>query len=206
MQGKKEGATMHNKIRGIPIALATFAISLALLHCLAFASNSPPLKGNVLPEIDIPVPENAADRSYLGIEGSAFFKIPQIKATVVIIEIFSMYCPHCQREAPEINRLYSIIEDNPDLKGSIKLIGIGAGNSPFEVEVFKRKYNIPFPLISDEDFSIHRYLGEVRTPYFVGVKINDDGTHQVFYSELGAKRAELFLELMLQLSGLRWGE
>lgn len=195
---------MNNKMKGIPITVATIVISLTLLHDLAFGSNLPPVKGDMLPDIKIPVPVNTTDRSYLGLKSIGFFKIPQIKARAVIIEIFSMYCPHCQREAPEINRLYSIIEDNPDLKGKIKLIGIGAGNSPFEVKVFKKKYNIPFPLFSDEDFSIHKRFGEVRTPYFLGVKINDDGTHDVFYSKLGEfKGAEPFLDLMLQLSGLR---
>ncbi|MBW2006133.1 MAG: TlpA family protein disulfide reductase [Deltaproteobacteria bacterium] len=191
-------------MKGIPISVATIVISLALLHCLAFGSKLPPEKGGVLPEIKIPVPVNAADRSYLDLKSGGFFKIPQIKAKAVIIEIFSMYCPHCQREAPEINRLYNIIDGNPDLKDKIKLIGIGAGNSSFEVGVFKKKYNIPFPLFPDEDFSIHKGIGEVRTPYFLGVKINDDGTHRIFYSQLGKfKGAEPFLELMLQVSGLK---
>ena len=196
---------MYDTVKKIPMTLATIAIFLALFHySLAFGSNVPPVKGDVLPEIKITVPQNATDRSYLGLEGKGFFKIPQIKATIVIIEIFSMYCPYCQKEAPEVNRLYSIIESNPDLKDKIKLIGIGAGNSSFEVEVYKKKYNVPFPLFPDEDFSIHKCIGEVRTPYFLGVKINDDGTHRIFYSQLGKfKGAELFLELMLQESGLK---
>ena len=196
---------MYDTVKKIPMTLATIVIFLALFHySLAFGSNVPPVKGDVLPEIKITVPQNATDRSYLGLEGKGFFKIPQIKATIVIIEIFSMYCPYCQKEAPEVNRLYSIIESNPDLKDKIKLIGIGAGNSSFEVEVYKKKYNVPFPLFPDEDFSIHKCIGEVRTPYFLGVKINDDGTHRIFYSQLGKfKGAELFLELMLQESGLK---
>ena len=195
---------MSIRVKRISMASATIAIALALLHSLAFGSNLPPARGAVLPEINLLVPENAAHRDYLGLEDGTFFKIPQIKARVVIIEIFSMYCPYCQREAPEINRLYSIIEKSPGLRGKIKLIGIGAGNSRFEVEVFRKKYGVAFPLISDEDFSIHKYLGEVRTPYFLGVTINDDGTHQVFYSKLGGfKGAELFLEQMIQLSGLK---
>jgi peroxiredoxin len=196
---------MYTKVKKIPMTLATIAIFLALLHySLAFGSNVPPVKGDVLPEIKIAVPQNATDRSYLGLERSGFFKIPQIKATIVIIEIFSMYCPYCQKEAPGINRLYNIIEGNPDLKDKIKLIGIGAGNSSFEVGVYKKKYNVPFPLFPDEDFSIHKSIGEVRTPYFLGVKINDDGTHRIFYSQLGKfKGAEPFLELMLQVSGLK---
>jgi len=196
---------MYDTVKKIPMTLATIVIFLALFHySLAFGSNVPPVKGDVLPEIKITLPQNATDRSYLGLEGKGFFKIPQIKATIVIIEIFSMYCPYCQKEAPEVNRLYSIIESNPDLKDKIKLIGIGAGNSSFEVEVYKKKYNVPFPLFPDEDFSIHKCIGEVRTPYFLGVKINDDGTHRIFYSQLGKfKGAELFLELMLQESGLK---
>ena len=195
---------MYDTVMKIPMTLATIAIFLVLFHySLAFGSNVPPVKGDVLPEIKITVPQNATDRSYLGLEGSGFFKIPQIKATIVIIEIFSMYCPYCQKEAPEINRLFSLIEGNPDLKDKIKLIGIGAGNSSFEVEVYKKKYAVPFPLFPDEDFSIHKCIGEVRTPYFLGVKINDDGTHRIFYSQLGKfKGAEPFLELMLQVSGL----
>jgi thiol-disulfide isomerase/thioredoxin len=203
----KGDTTMNNEIRKIPMALATIAISVALLHCLAFGNNLPQVKGDVLPEIHLLVPENAIHRNYLGLEGGTFFEIPEIKAKVVIIEIFSMYCPHCQREAPEINRLYSIIEGNPDLKDKIKLIGIGAGNSSFEVDLFKKKYNVPFPLIPDENFSIHKRIGEVRTPYFLGVKINDDGTHRVFFSKLGEfKGAEPFLDLMLKLSGLKGEE
>ncbi len=196
---------MYDTVKKIPITLATIAIFLTLLHySLAFGSNVTPVKGDVLPEIKITVPQNATDRSYLGLERSGFFKIPQIKATIVIIEIFSMYCPYCQKEAPEINRLYSIIEGNADLKDKIKLIGIGAGNSSFEVEVYKKKYNVPFPLFPDENFSIHKCIGEVRTPYFLGVKINDDGTHRIFYSQLGKfKGAEPFLEFMLQISGLK---
>jgi len=195
---------MYDTVKKIPMTLATIAILIVLFQSLAFGSNAPPVKGDVLPDMKITVPQNATDRSYLGLERSGFFTIPQIKATIVIIEIFSMYCPYCQKEAPEINRLYSIIQGNPDLKDKIKLIGIGAGNSSFEVKVYKKKYNVPFPLFPDEDFSIHKCIGEVRTPYFLGVKINDDGTHRIFYSQLGKfKGAESFLELMLRESGLK---
>jgi hypothetical protein len=46
-------------------------------------------------------------------------------------------------------------------------------------------------------------LGELRTPYFIGVKIKRDGTNEVFYSELGQfEDAKKFLKEMLERSGL----
>jgi len=175
-----------------------------ILTPIASAANAPPVKGGVLPAVNLPIPKSLEEKSYLGLSGDGFCKIPQIKAKVVITEIFSMYCPYCQKDAPRINELYQLIENNPDLKTKIKLIGIGAGNSSYEVNVFKKTYAIPFPLFPDKDFVIHKAYGEVRTPYFIAVKINDDGTHQVIHSQLGDfQGAEPFLELILKASGLK---
>ncbi len=194
----------HNKA-GTLLWVVASVISLVLLNSQSFGAKTPQ-KGDVLPDIAIPVPYHATDKAYLGIAQGAFFKVPQIKAAVVIIEIFSMYCPYCQREAPEVNRLYTLIENNPALKGKIKLIGLGTGNTKFEVEVFRKNYTVPFPLVPDEDFTMHKGFGEVRTPYFIGVRINADGTHQVFYSKLGGfGAAEEFLKLVVQFSGLKEG-
>jgi peroxiredoxin len=184
---------------------------LAIIVALAFACNPilalatlPPRQGDVFPEVSLTIPKDPAHREYLGLEGEGEFKIPQLKTEAVIIEIYSMYCPHCQREAPRVNALYQAIEQSPKYKGRLKVLGIGTGNSSFEVEVFREKYKVPFPLFPDADFSIHKRLGEVRTPYFIGVRIKRDGTHKVFYSKLGGfKKADEFLQLMINLSGIK---
>jgi peroxiredoxin len=184
------------------LAMITFLFSILVFPALA--ANKPPGKGEGLPVINLPVPKNPDERNYLGLSGSGLFKIPQIKAKAVIVEIFSMYCPYCQKDAPGVNELYRLIENNPDIKNKVKLIGIGAGNSPYEVEVFKKTYNVPFPLFPDKDFVIHKACGEVRTPYFMVVKINEDGTHQIVHAQLGDyPGAEKFLELVLNVSGLK---
>ncbi len=182
-------------------------ISFFLLHGYAFPASPLPQKGSMLPEIRLAVPRAPAHRTYLGISGAESFTIPDIKAKVVIIEIFSMYCPHCQREAPSVNGLYRSIENSPDAQGRVKLIGIGAGNDAFEVDFFKNKYDIPFPLFTDEDYLVHEQLGKPNTPFFIAVKINDDGTHEVSYTQLGGfERAEGFLDLILKESGLKEGK
>lgn len=181
----------------ITVCVFTYSLSMA---------GSPPAVGGMLPDVKLSMPKDMADKNYLGLGLFAFgsFKIPEIKAQLVIVQIFSMYCPYCQRDAPHVNQLYEKIENNPALKGKIKIIGIGVGNTPYEVGTFKKKYSVPFPLFADADYSIHKMVGEVNTPYFIGVKMNPDGTHQVIHSKLGEiGGADQFLATMMRLSGLQ---
>jgi hypothetical protein len=57
----------------------------------AVAEIKPPAEGDILPEIVLSVPENLELQQYLGVAGKKTFTIPEIKAEVVLIEIFSMY-------------------------------------------------------------------------------------------------------------------
>ena len=57
----------------------------------ADAKEKPPTEGGVLPEIVFSVPDNSELQQYIGVSGKKSFTIPEIKAEVVLIEIFSMY-------------------------------------------------------------------------------------------------------------------
>ena len=189
---------MRRKISGLVFFLAVFMMTA---NC--FAEINPPQAGGVFPEIELLKSSNPVDLTYLGLSGSGIFKIQQVKADVVIIEIFSMYCPYCQGEAPNINNLYSLIENNPALKNKIKIIGIGINNSLFETDIFKNKYKIAFPLVPDEDFKLHKIIGEVRTPYFIVVKLKD-GKTEVIYSKLGALGDnKAFIDKIIKSVGLK---
>ncbi len=178
-------------------------LSILLFFGPAAAVDPPPVGGQ-LPAFTLPVPETPEHRAYLGLPAERdVFAVPEVTAPVAIIEIFSMYCPHCQREAPLVNTLYDLIENRPDLKGKINLIGIGVGNSQFEVDYFRDTYKIPFPLFPDPDFKIHALMGEVRTPYFVVIQKEKGGGHRVIYSALGGfGKPDAFLDLILEKSEL----
>jgi peroxiredoxin len=180
------------------------AFLMAFVHAPPAAADTPPKKGGVFPEIKLDVPKDDAEKKYLGLCGGEHFTVPDIQADVVLIEVFSMYCPHCQAAAPDVNKLYEAIQQDPDLKDRVKLIGIGAGNTAMEVDVFREKYQVPFPLFTDDDFSAHKVLGEVHTPYFIGLRKQEEGGHTIFYSELGGfEDPGAFLKMILSESGLK---
>lgn len=160
-------------------------------------------KRRSLPSFDLPMPQDEPGKSYLGLDGTENFKIGQIKAQILIIEVFSFYCPHCQRAASQVNELYQEIQNRPDLKAKIKMIGIGVGNSPYEVNSFKEKYKVPFPLFSDQRMEIAKMLGVRGTPTFIGVKIHRKGFQEQFnFGEGGFQDTRQFLSEIVKLSGL----
>ena len=151
------------------------------------------------------VPENADHRAYLGLGDSKTFTLEQIVADMVIVQIFSMYCPICQREAPKVNAMYERVAADPKMRGRIRFVGIGAGNSSFEVDFYKDTYQVPFPLFSDGDFVIHKQLKEVGTPHFIGLRIGPGirKGYTVFYSKSGeVGDPGAFFDRLVALSGL----
>lgn len=67
-------------------------LGIILLTAGFSRADSQPLKiGGVLPEFSLSAPSSGEHRQYLGIEGKDSFAIPEIKADIVIIEIFNTY-------------------------------------------------------------------------------------------------------------------
>lgn len=149
------------------------------------AESGIPNVGGKFPSIALAAPKDPAMRTYLGIGDAQTFTVDQVDADVVVVEIFSMYCPYCQKEAPTVNAFYELVQKRNRPGKTLKILGIGAGNSPVEVDVFARKYNVPFPLIPDTDYTVHQTLGQVRTPHFIAIQRGADGARKVIYSQPG---------------------
>lgn len=146
-----------------------------------------PKAGDRLAEIFLPLPAAPEQKDYLGPPTTAGgkFALTSAVADLVVVQIFSMYCPHCQREAPKVNQLFAALQKRPEKAPKIRLLGIGVGNSPMEVDVFRKTYNIAFPLFPDGDFSIHKQLGEVRTPFFFAFRPGDPTPQRLRLTHLG---------------------
>ena len=190
-------------------------IAIVLLWGLSSGTQSPPNslvrlscasdKETSFPVFELPIPQNNAQKDYLGLTGSGKFKITQIKGPVIIIEFFSTDCLSCQNSAPKLNELFLTIQNRPDLKEKIKIIGIGVNNAGREVELFRARYKVLFPLFSDQYDAISSKVGVKQLPTFIGVKNNDDGTMERFYCKRGKFwfwNVKRFLEKIIKLSQL----
>lgn len=175
------------------------AVVMLVLPAMTLAGEVPKV-GDQLVELRLDAPESADQRTYLGLKQPGSFSCTGISGDLLIIEIFSMYCPHCQREAPAVNRLHQAIQASEALQGRVKMIGIGVGNSTFEVDHFRKHYKIEFPLFPDEDFVIHKTLGEVRTPFFIITALDSDDRGKVLW--IGSGNMDPLKTFIERLNGL----
>jgi thiol-disulfide isomerase/thioredoxin len=159
---------------------------------------------NTLNHMKLPVPSDAQTKEYLGLsQTDGQFSLSQIRADMVIIEIFNMYCPYCQKHAPMTNKLFQTIQGKENLKGRVKFIGIGIGNSPYEVGIFRKKFKILFPLFDDNNSAVLNSLPGIRTPHYFAVKKASGSQVEMVFSNQGSFDDEkVFLDSVLQKSGL----
>jgi thiol-disulfide isomerase/thioredoxin len=147
----------------------------------------------------LPAPSDPDQCAYLGIGASEEFSLNDIRAEVVLIEVFSMYCPHCQREAPNVNRLYRRITADPSLAGRVKMIGIGVGNTTYEVNIFRKNFDILFPLFPDRSRQLASQLEVRATPTFVAFAYGNNGRlHRILHAPGPLGNVEDFLARLIE--------
>ncbi|MBE1424161.1 peroxiredoxin [Desulfomicrobium macestii] len=179
--------------------LSLFAGSALAMEATDSAASHPLPVGSTMPDLLLRGELSPEHLGHLGLKGPAPRHLSEIKAKTVILVAFSMYCPHCQREAPALNELNALIASR-GLSEDVKLIGVGIGNSDFEVQVFRDKYATTFPLFSDPDFTVNKEIGEVGTPFFYVLAMNPEKKEiRVAKTLLGRmESAETFLEQALK--------
>lgn len=167
---------MKNKVIGFLV------IGLLVgLHSQTGSCGPPPKVGDTLPEMSLDAPVSKQDRAYLGIADTPQFLIEDIDTRVLVLEILGVYCPVCYKQRPHINRLFHRVNKNADLAGRVKFLGITAGGTPMETAYYIKQSKVPYPILPDENFAIHKKLNEPLTP--CTLVATQDG--RILYSHLG---------------------
>jgi thiol-disulfide isomerase/thioredoxin len=118
-------------------------LSLICLLLWSMPVQALPRAGERMPDLAVNGTLSAEAAEYLGLPaGTVGFRLSEVRAEFLLVEIFSMYCPHCQHEAPRLNELFRRLPDSP-LAGRLKVLGVGVGNSDFEVDFFARSSRSP---------------------------------------------------------------
>lgn len=194
---------------------AMFILAVLIAGCAGTAPRTvePPETEAAPREIEslailLPKPSCEADAAYLGLEESTdAFRMDRIKAGVLVIEVFDMYCRFCQGMAPKVDQVYEL-NLRSSLAGEVKMIGIGRMNTALEVAAFKEKYEVKFPLFPDNDLSITRALQaqDEGTPHFIVIKMTPGGGARVVYTSTGTfEDPDAFYEVIIERSGLKKG-
>jgi len=167
-----------------------------ILMTLALLVSVPAWAGDVFPDVILTGKISDAQKSYLGVSGEEP-KVSDIKADYVFFELYSMYCPICQHDAPKVNELYDKIALT-GRAGHIKFVGLAAGNTSFEVDFYRKKFNVSFPLFEDPDYVMHKALGEVGTPSFYLVKLKGGGMEVLFFQEGEIKDMDGMFKIIME--------
>ena len=190
-------------MRSIFILLLS-AIMASLLQVPAAYCAEQDAEKEMLPALTLPIPDNDSVRLYLGLDATVgeSFDLREIDTDVLVIELFSMYCPFCQDEAGNVNTLFEMMTDFSTPEYSVKMIGLGANNSAFEVEHFRTTYGVRFPLFPDQDMSMYNALGGKGTPGFIACKMEEDGGCTIIHRQSGGfYHVEDFFKELLNKSG-----
>ena len=124
-------------------------------------------EGATLPGFKMEMTLNPEMLQYLGLEAGPDFTLSQIRSKLVVIEVFSALCQECHKNAPRVNKLYSIISNDSDLQADVKMLGIAVGNDTRLVDVYKKTYKVKFPIVADPKDDINKQLGNVATPSII---------------------------------------
>ena len=165
-----------------------------LLVCLflglfAYPASGSEVKGSTgsisvgmdLPQFKLEAPSSEKDKQYLGLKNSKDFSLSEVPAKLIVFEVFSVYCPHCKKNAGKLNKLYNLIQQDSELSQGIKMIGMSTGSRHDKTEKWKETLKIPFPLFSDPYSKVFKEFGRPPVPLtFVAT-----GSGKVLYTHGG---------------------
>ncbi|MFH1596677.1 MAG: TlpA disulfide reductase family protein [Pseudomonadota bacterium] len=149
---------------------------LALIFCFyaaAWGAEAEPKVGQQVGAVKFKAPMSADDAKYLGLAKPEAFTLKDIQSPYVLVEQFNTSCPHCMHQAPFLNSLFNMVQQDAKLKDKIKFMAVAQGNEAPQLGMWKAFHKVPFPLIPDPDSSFGKALN--FSPYPVTVVLDKSG-------------------------------
>ena len=133
--------------------------------------------GDNFPYVPLPTTKMSGDLSYLGLpQDKEMVTIEDIQADLLVLEVLNVFCFPCQTQALSLSKVYKLIEERPELKGKIKILGVALGNTKEVVEGFMNDYGLVFPVIPDPTLRVEKIIGPgIHTPFSLFIKRDASG-------------------------------
>lgn len=161
-------------------ACVRFFLCLILVVASSAVHAAPPGVGGTMPALNLPVPQDPAGQEMLGVQGKRTFKLSDLKADLIFLEVLGVYCPQCVKQSPGFKNLFTRLNKGK-LKDRVAMIGLAAGGTEAEVKQLLGTGQYLFPVIVDPEYVAHKLLGEPLTPYTIVCR--PDGS--IVYAHLG---------------------
>jgi peroxiredoxin len=146
---------------------------------LRSAKGAPPA---VAADTSLPAPQTESERNYLGLSStSERFSLDDVRADILFVDFFDMYCHVCQMRAPHMNDFYKLVQSR-GLSSRVRMIGVGVGDTLKEVTVFKEKFKLPFPVFPDRTGSFTKQFGKIKVPNLIVLK-KRSGHFEIVYQD-----------------------
>jgi thiol-disulfide isomerase/thioredoxin len=159
-------------------------LALVLFFCAAplLAAEADPKVGQVLGPVKFAKPLTDEDAKYLGLAKAEPFTIKDVKSPYLLIEQFNNMCPHCIHQAPTLNQLHNIVQQDPALKDKLKFMSVGQKNDEIAAKMWKAFHKVPFPVLPDPNADLGKALN--FSPYPVSMIVDKGG--KILWVEIGA--------------------
>lgn len=130
----------------------------------------------------------AADFTLKSLEGQEF-KLSSFRGKNPVYLVFwATWCPYCVKEIPNLKELYAKLAP----KGlKILAINIGYNDPLLRVQTFQKKYELPYPILYDNEAVVSRQYGVIGVPFSVLI---DRGGKVVYRSNGTPESLEAFVE------------
>jgi hypothetical protein len=183
---------VHTRQRRLLFPLALLFCSLIIVVSASGKKSTKGTKfGDLFPRYTFPPLISTEDLAYLGLSEGKAFTLGDIQADLIVVELLNIYCTSCQKQAPIYNDVFDLVKNDPAMKGKVKWMGVGVGNNQREVESFRSRKRIPFPIVTDTQFKLYEVIGGpggIRTPFTILVRKDEKGRGIVVDSHMGFRR------------------